>query len=442
MAEVYKSKEMLRCWKKSTTHAIHEISVVFLLGKGRGSSQIFDAMKPNRFSPARFFFPFSILLLFFLDSCSGVKTSGNEQDDAYYSSADRNADRQAAAKAAEQERKNEEEARARAQAQAESSYRKQGEQPDYVNPEYRASGQAPLAPQTSQGTGNIINNYYQTNPRWDWGFGFSPYTSMGYNWMYPGFSGVSWRVSSFWGPMWATSCFNTWDYGFGYGPFNTGFYNPYFYNPFAWNNPWTFRPFYRFPAYYGGSYWDNFQPGSGGGGSGGTGGRVKTNLPLGGTGTGVYGGGPSGGRNTGGRTGGREAVSGSCINSGGSISSGTREDRPARSSVWRRNGNLSEYNSAQPGTGSSGSGISGGTREQQSEKNSSSNSFWRGSQRSETSTGRSSDSRSSHPASSSSFYNSRSHSSPSSSGWGSGTTGGKSRSTSPSSGGPSGGRRR
>ena len=43
-------------------------------------------MKPNRFSPARIFFPFSILMLFFLASCSGVKTSGNEQDDAYYSS--------------------------------------------------------------------------------------------------------------------------------------------------------------------------------------------------------------------------------------------------------------------------------------------------------------------------------------------------------------------
>ena len=423
-----------------------------MFGKGIGSSQIFDAMEPNRFSLNRIFLIFNALLLIFVSACSGVKTSGNEQDDAYYSSADRNADRQAAAKAAEQERRNEEEARARAQAQAESAYKKQGEQPDYVNPEYRASGQAPLAPQTqtqsTQGTNFITNNYYQTNPRWDWGFGISPYTSLGYNWMYPGYTGISWRVSSFWGPMWSASCFNTWDNGFGgfgYRPFFNGFYNPYFYDPFAWNNPWAFRPFYRFPAYYGGSYWDNYQPGFWGGssgGSGGSGGRVRTNLPLGGTGTGVYGGGPSGGRNTGGRTGGREAVSGNGINPGGSISSGTREERPASSSFWRRNGSVSDHSSDRPGSSSSGSGTSSGIRDQQSERSSSGSSFWRGNQRSESSSGKSYDTRSSTPSSGSGFFNSRGQTTPSSSGWGSGTSGGRSRSTSPSGSGPSGGRRR
>jgi hypothetical protein len=407
-------------------------------------------MKPNRFSFSLLFSFISSLLLFM--ACSGLKTSSLEQDDAYYNSNDRKIELQALARAAELERKDEEIARAKAQAQAESDGKNRNVQPDYVNPEYKASGQAPLAPQnqtqSSQGNNYTTNNYYQGNSLSNWGLGFTPYTTLGYNWMYPGYSGISWRVSSFWGPMWATSYYNTWDYGFGYSPY----YNPYSYNPFAWYNPWYYRPFYRYPGYYGGSYWDNYQGGSwgGGGSSGGTGGRIKTNLPLGGTGTGVYGGGPSGGRGEGGRLGGREAVSGttgSDIHSGGSISTGTREQAEPRRGFWRRNGNLGESNSGTSGSSSSStsSGYSG-TRDQQSSggNNSSSGSFWRGNQRTESTT-KSWENKSTSPSPSynSNFSGGRSQTSGSSSGWGSGSVGGRSKSVTPSSGsGPSGGRRR
>ncbi len=407
-------------------------------------------MKPNRFLSAQLFLPLLLTVVF--SSCSGLKPSGSEQDDAYYNASDRQADLQAAARAREQEKREEEAARVKAQAQAQSEYKQDAAQPDYVNPQYKASGQAPMAPQNSQSSqasdGNtyVTNNYYRNIP--SYGIGFSPYTSLGYNWMYPGYSGISWRVSSFWGPMWAGSCYNSWDYDFGYSPFYSSFYNPYGYNPFVWYNPWYYRPFYRYPGYYGGgSYWDNYHYQNNGGGSGsGGGGRVKTNLPLGGTGTGVYGGGPFGGRSEGGRLGSREAVSGTPggnIHSGSGISSGTRENKEVRSSFWRRNGNVGD-NSQNSGSGSSQT--YGGTRDQQSPSSSGSGNtggFWRGSQRSESNAGKSWDSKPSNPSSSGNSFGGRTQTSQSSSGWGSGSTGGRSKVSSPSPAkGTSGGRRR
>lgn len=405
-------------------------------------------MKSNRFLLSQLFFPAMLVLIF--SSCSGLKTPASENDDAYYSSSDLKAAKEAAARAAEKERRDEEAARAKSQALSEAQGGYSQNQPDYVNPEYKSSGNGGN-PNTQTGNGDtyITNNYYRS--RSSSGIGYSPYTSLGYNWMYPGYSGITWGVSSFWGPMWAGSGYSGIDYGFGYSPYYSSFYNPYSYNPYAWYNPWYYRPFYRYRGYNGSSYWDNYNyqnnfynnnnnnnnPGGGGVNSGG--GRIKTNLPLGGTGTGVYGAGPSGGR-----TGGREAVSGSGnpgsnIHSGTNISTGTQpESGTVKSSFWRRNGSAAQttqpsgnsWNETRDNQNNTGTQNSGNTG---------TNSFWRGSQRSE--------SQSSGWATKSTATPSRSNTGvrtqTQSSGWGSGTSGGRSKTTTPSTGsGPSGGRRR
>jgi len=406
-------------------------------------------MKSNRFLLSQLFFPAMLVLIF--SSCSGLKTPSSENDDAYYSSSDLKAAKEAAARAAEKERQDEEAARAKAQALSESKGAFSPSQPDYVNPEYKSSGiGGNQNAQTGNGDTYITNNYYRN--RSNFGIGFSPYTSLGYNWMYPGYTGITWGVSSFWGPMWAGSgysgFYNGFDYGFGYSPYFNSFNNPFAYNPYSWYNPWFYRPFYRYPGYYGGSYWDNYNyqnnnywnNNSGGGGGNSGGGRIKTNLPLGGTGTGVYGTGPSGGR-----TGGREAVSGSGnpggnIHSGTNISSGTQqqESGTVKSSFWRRNGSASQI--TQP----SGSNL-GGTRDQetntgtQNSGNTGTNSFWRSSQRVESQSSGWGTKSTATPSRSTNGVRTQTQSS----GWGSGTSGGRNKTTTPSSGsGPSGGRRR
>ena len=392
-------------------------------------------MKAIRSFSFIFFLPLFFILL--LSRCSGIRHSGPEYDDAYYSRTDRSADLAASAKAADELRK-EQEAREKARQQGTAQ-----SQPDYVNPAYKSSGQpgstGVLAPSSGVSGGNtfVTNNFYRNNPGWGWGF--SPYTSMGYNWMFPGYYGNRWGVSSFWGPLWASSLCDPWDVGFGFSPYYRMYYNPFSFNTYFGYNPWFYRPFFRYPYYsYSGSYWDNYQPGSGGGNN--AGGRIKTQLPLGGTGTGVYSSGPSGGRNSGGRIGGREAVSGSG-NAGNVPEPGTREEiRTSSGGFWRRTG-LS--NSGSPTY--SGSSVQSGSQQQNTSnlpsRTETSSGFWRrnsGTQSHSTGTG-------SGTFQAPSFRNDNSggrSQSGSSSGWGSGTSGGRSRSTNSGGTGPSGGRRR
>ena len=391
-------------------------------------------MKRFPLQPTILMLPFVLAAAF---SCSGIKQSVSENDDSYYSSSDSKADKEASSR--KQEPAN--------PPAAGVAKQEQQSQPDYVNPEYKASGRtsAPLRPQeqTSTGQGNTIinNNYYQGGNAWNWGGGFSPYTSLGYNWMFPGYSGFSWRVSSFWGPMWATSLCDPWDFGPGFAPYYGNLYRPYY----GFYNPWVYRPFYYSPGYYGGSYWDNYQGGSSGGG-GQTGGRVRTNLPMGGTGTGVM---PSGTYSSGrsGRTGGRQAVADPPV--GGRYSStenpaiGTRDDRKStETGFWRRReeristGNTG-VSGAEPEDRRSPIGQSGNTQPERRSEG-----FWQRSRSNEVSSPNSpdrSDRSGFAPAQRTDFGSRRSESGPSS-GWGSGTVGGRTRSVAPSSG--SGGRRR
>lgn len=367
---------------------------------------------------------FSLTVLLLIISCSGVRQSVSEKDDSYYSLNDKQADKQAADREAAA-RKAEEDKLASKKEESQNS----GGQPDYVNPEYKSSGRAstPLAPQqqttTSQGNTIINNNYYQNSPNWNGGFGVSPYTSLGYNWIYPGYTGLSWRVSTFWGPMWAYSLYDPWDGGFGYTPYYGAFFRPYF----SYYNPWIYRPFFYSPGYYGGSYWDNPQ---GGTGTGHSGGRVRTNLPMGGTGSGVY---TSGGRGfSGGRQGGRQAVaepSGSGIYHSDNPSVGTQPDHTTgTSNFWRRRDQ-------------DNSGYTGTIRENtQGNSNPQQTGFWRRSKEVESSSENPRVRQDYSPPARTEFSGRRSESGNTSSGWNSSAPGGRSRSFTPSSG--SGNRRR
>jgi hypothetical protein len=258
---------------------------------------------------------------FLLWSCATQQTAQREIDDSYITTKDlEQAKADALAKKATQAA---EAATARNSAEEDNS----GNQPDYVNPDYKSSRPSGSGNQSNQTSPNITNNYYGSGYYNSYGgFGnslFSPYPSTGfsighgigmfspaYSWGYPGWSSFGFGMSNYYGYRY----YNPWNPGFGFSSFYSPYYDPFmgpafggfsyyspFYNPYMYYNPF-YSPFYNNGGNWngggngGGNWGDGNQPGSG---------RVRTNQPISGmTGTPD---GPNGGRTgpppTGGRSG-------------------------------------------------------------------------------------------------------------------------------------------